>query len=309
MRNLAVFLPTCISALLLLNGCYSSRTGLSAADVSKVSHPDTKMVVPQEEILANIVYTDASYTGGGFIGALVVAAVDQANASKANKLIEPVRDALAGYNFDVKVQNLPNHPDMPAWIRTNNVEILPELTTRQMDSLTDVRSNPLLLVDSHYSLSPFFNSMIGTFYVELYEAGTSEYPLYKAKFDIFDVYVDTTERFKSQNAEVLSNDPQRLSNSLDWILESFVDALVYDLALGPDLSKEPKPGKSLVGLYKTQPVFGKVFKREGNVYWARGSMDEFVIARGKTKEKSSVYSFLHELEPNVDNKSRAAERF
>jgi len=96
-------------ASILLSGCASSFKPITDVDLSPYKSLEYRSLIFQQEIDRKIVYSNGGASAGaqfGFIGALVGSIIDESVNSglvkDAEKDMEPIRDALAGY--DIKEQ-------------------------------------------------------------------------------------------------------------------------------------------------------------------------------------------------------------
>lgn len=85
-----------------LVGCVTPpRRALDPADRSPSGGREAVVLVSQGEIHAEINASQVSAAlGGGLLGALIDTSVNQHRTNKAEEALKPLRDALAGYNFD-----------------------------------------------------------------------------------------------------------------------------------------------------------------------------------------------------------------
>ncbi len=155
--------------------------GLMALSVSAASHasgppnfvPDAvrtaaaewgvDSVVPQAEIKTEINESkSAMVAGGGLLFAMIDAGVNSSRTKKAEAAVQPLRDALAGYNFDDDARDstglaLSSVP----WLKVTEQRLTKDDSQPGLLGVLDsLPTSRLLIADYGYSLSPTGDEMV-----------------------------------------------------------------------------------------------------------------------------------------------------
>jgi len=148
----------------LLGGCATTKSPVpfSAEAAKQVKTLDLCIGLTQQEIYAEIQKSHvAMYTGGGLIPALIDVAVDNHRTKKAESLILPVRQGLAGYDFSKKFETAlcerlrsASRPELNKVTITN---VVSEEHFQQILSASGAQS--VLFVTCRYSFDPDFTSV------------------------------------------------------------------------------------------------------------------------------------------------------
>jgi hypothetical protein len=160
--------------IVILDGCATTHVALKPTEAKEITSIDVHIGLAQQEIYAEIVKSNARYTGssatggalGGLIGALVVEAVnvsiDQYHAKKAEELVQPIRFALRDYNFGRCLsEKIESELKSRTWMRINNIRVSADISKRAYEkTFADSEASAVLFVTTKYFLTP--NLMILT---------------------------------------------------------------------------------------------------------------------------------------------------
>lgn len=144
-------------------GCATTnRIAIGPKAQSALGSAQPVVGLDQQEIAADINRSNISAaTGGGLIFALVDAAVDSAQAKKAEAAVTPVRDALLDYNFGARFSGdlADTLRDIP-WLKGQKVVVQspasPDLVKEWVDRSP---ADGLLLLRTRYRFSPDFKAI------------------------------------------------------------------------------------------------------------------------------------------------------
>ena len=158
------------TVLVAVGACGSAAV---ARDVSPQSYiADTTRAAPgsvtvrvevaQAEIKSDINPSNVAVaTGGGLLGAIVGAAIDSANAKKAEILITPLRDALTGFDVEALAIDTTKAEttDLP-WVSVTPATFSKDTSKAGQSSYLDtIPGAKLAVVTYSYDLSPDFSSI------------------------------------------------------------------------------------------------------------------------------------------------------
>ncbi len=151
---------------LLLSGCATTnRIALTPQAKSGLSSAQPIVGLNQQEIAADINRSNVSaITGGGLIGGLIDAAVDNSRAKKAETTVTPIRDAILDYNVGEHVSGeLKTALAGIPWLQAQNVSVQIPATKDVIKGLVDRAStDAVLFLDVQYRFSANFGNLTVT---------------------------------------------------------------------------------------------------------------------------------------------------
>jgi hypothetical protein len=122
----------------------------------RIASTEVVLPVKQSEIYVYVPASNVSAaTGGGLIGALVDVGVDAVRTSKAEDAVKPLRASMSDYSFDRVMQSDMQHALANlAWLHTDNVHVLKEVSDETMDrALAASKDSAVLFASADYQLS------------------------------------------------------------------------------------------------------------------------------------------------------------
>jgi hypothetical protein len=252
-RSLAVLLSLAVT---FLTGCVGPvRVPISSDSRTQLGEVKGIVGLQQQEIGTEINASNVSAaTGGGLIGAIVDASIDDARAKKAEAEVAPVRDALINYQpgsvLAADLQKaLATVPSVnPSHIDVRQVIDL-DTTTKWIHGAGGAS---VLLVRLSYKLSPNFGSIIATAEVSLHAGGDRLAKVVQSKPDLpplvyYNVLSSTDTLFGLSDSSTLdgiaklwaANGGRPAQTTLDAELQELAAMIAYDL-----MAPSPPDGKS-----------------------------------------------------------------
>jgi hypothetical protein len=151
--RLAILLP-----VLILGACAGIPPHEALPDAARDKISSTEVVLPikQREIYVFVPNSTAgAASGGGLIGALVDAGINDIRTSKAEAAVKPLRDALVDFDFDkILRDDVKTSLSQVSWIHGDNTRVIKEVTNDNLDKVLDAsKSDAVLFVAADYHLS------------------------------------------------------------------------------------------------------------------------------------------------------------
>lgn len=146
-------------SLFLLSACVAPPKRALDPAARNTGERDAIVVVPQGEIRAIIQPSNVGMaTGGGLIGALIDVGINQARTNSAEDHVRPIRDALAGYDFDRQaLEGVRAAAAQIDWLNIRNVSFTKDASKDQLLTRFDQSAaNQFLVASYSYSFSPDF---------------------------------------------------------------------------------------------------------------------------------------------------------
>lgn len=133
---------------------------LPTAAVGKIASTEVVVSVGQSEILPTI---DVS-TGGaafGLVGALVDAGVNQSRTSAAEKIVQPLRDALIDYDFDTKILTAVRAEAATVPVLGTSEVVLTKVVNDQafLKTVQQSKADAVFVLNTDYVLTPDFSTI------------------------------------------------------------------------------------------------------------------------------------------------------
>ena len=122
-----------------------------------------QVFVPQAEIKADIVDSKvAMAAGGGLLMAMIDAGVNSSRAKKAEAAVQPVREALTGYDADALALATTNAAlTGQTWLGAQPAQLSKDNTVPAKMAVLDATSTPqTVFIEFEYGLSPDFSAVV-----------------------------------------------------------------------------------------------------------------------------------------------------
>ncbi|HWE73859.1 MAG TPA: hypothetical protein VG328_11915 [Stellaceae bacterium] len=148
--------------LLLLAACAAPPKRALDPAARSVPERDAIVVVPQGEIRVFVPPSNAgAASGGGLIGALIDVGINQIRTNSAEEAVRPVRDGLAGYDFDRKaLEGVRAAAPQIDWLHIQNFVFTKDASNDQILARFDQSNADQLLVASYeYTFSIDFKQL------------------------------------------------------------------------------------------------------------------------------------------------------
>jgi hypothetical protein len=175
-----------VALSLLAAGCGPVvHVPLKAEDAGKIRGTLVRAIIVQDGIRAGVQPSNVSAAaGGGLLPGLIDVGVDAHRTSRANKLMEPIRKELAGYDFRAQFaealgRTAPRLTRLKVSQATTTAAPLP--AKDPVVFWKDVAEDALLTLTTNYDLSMSFNSLIVTTVATLSLRGRDE-PIYRGRY-------------------------------------------------------------------------------------------------------------------------------
>jgi len=142
----------------LLAGCVAPPKRALDPTIRNSGERDAIVVVEQGEIRAIIKPSTGGAAAGGAIGFLIDAGINQIKTNSAEEHVRPIRDALAGYDFDRRaLEGARAAAAQIDWLNVRNVTFTKDSSKDQLLTRFDQSAaNQFLLVSYDYHFSPDF---------------------------------------------------------------------------------------------------------------------------------------------------------
>ncbi len=137
-------------------GTISPYQPLPGAAMDKLSSTDVAVPIAQSEIFVFVPASNVgAATGGGLLGALIDAGVNDVRTTKANDASKTLRDALIDFNFDNVLQaDLKASLSQVALLHADNVHVIKEVTSDNLDHVLDAsKAAAVLFATTEYHVS------------------------------------------------------------------------------------------------------------------------------------------------------------
>ncbi len=148
-----------LSAMLGLSACVTpvpDHIALAPAAHDGIASTEVVMPIQQSEIY---VFVPASQvgaaTGGGLLGALIDASVDNARTKKSETAVKPLRDSLVDFDVDSMLRDdLKGSLSQIAWLHVSGTRVVKDTQPTSLDkAITDSKDGAVLIVSADYHLS------------------------------------------------------------------------------------------------------------------------------------------------------------
>lgn len=161
----------------LLFGCVTSTSVRMSPDISgSIQSLRAHIVIPQEEINAEVARSGFGDTTG-LVGALIDVSVEAKRASKADRVIEPVRKELAGFDFRAEFEKKfrVSQADLSA-LKINQIEVTGEPYSIETHNRlrAEISQDSLLTMVVDYHLSADFRCLIVYGTATLFQRGKDD---------------------------------------------------------------------------------------------------------------------------------------
>lgn len=147
---------TCVVlCTLMLGACASAPTYIALPDAAKSQLTSTDVVaaIPQSEIAVYVPATNPSMAGGGLIGALITTSIDDVRVTKAEEALEPLRNALIGYDFDqMAAAELKTALSTQTILNVTGVTAVKNVSAKLTNAVTGSKSAAVLVTAFDYHL-------------------------------------------------------------------------------------------------------------------------------------------------------------
>ena len=286
---------TAIIVALFASGCASpSRVPLSPDKTSKISSSQTVVALSQAEIGTDINRSNiTAATGGGLIGAIIDAGVNNYRAKNAESAAVPIRDALVKYDVGQTFTNaLRAHVGEISWLSNTTVEAQQLTKDNTITAIVKKSAaDAVLVLNTDYRLTPNFESVRVTVTASLHPRAAALNAGAKPSrgippviyFNTLSTTFPVSEEYKSgksseEVAKAIAADKEnRLTKALDQSLEELASMLVFDLEqqapANNAMYKAPAGAQTRNAMYAqpagTFPVKGYVVKEQNGRAWVR----------------------------------------
>jgi hypothetical protein len=158
----------CLSLIsaLSFSGCATpTRIPLETSRRDSFTSTESVVGLRQQEIAADIARSNVSAaTGGGLIGAIIDASVENSRAKKAEGVIVPVRDALVGYEPGaVLAEALRQELTSLAWLKHDAVVVRQAPDNKSLPGWIEKSTrDAVLFVSTDYRFTPAFDAVVVT---------------------------------------------------------------------------------------------------------------------------------------------------
>jgi hypothetical protein len=203
------------SLLVILSGCAATPTynHLAAEARPLLNEVDVYLVVPQDEIYAQIDQSNvAAAGGGGLLLALIDVAVESSRTKSAEELIQPVRDKLLDYDYaQVLATEVNSTLKSIEWLHAKDVVLLRSAADAQLNDLYGKSSaSAVLYMTADYNLTSNFQSAVTSISLALYPKAETltGFKERKEKKTGFKDLMDNIYRNNFTHATILVNDPK-----------------------------------------------------------------------------------------------------
>ena len=237
-----------VIASTMLAGCITPLPPGRSFDAANrsVSSRDAVVIVGQSEVNVQVNPSNAAAaTGGGLIGALIQAGIDQYHASSAEDSVKPVRAALVDYDFDKsamsKTQDACSKID---WLAVSNTSYTKDETDDNYTKILDAsKADQVMFNLINYKFSYDFTSlevnMLSAAYSKASAVGETAHDrmslknaLYYHRFK-YQSYLPTPGSDKDANAAKWADNQGALARTaLETGLAQVTQELANDLRVG-----------------------------------------------------------------------------
>jgi hypothetical protein len=145
-------------SLSLLAACVAPPKRALDPAARNIGERDAIVIVAQGEIRAIIQPSTAGAASGGLIGALIDVGINQIKTNSAEAHVRPIRDGLAGYDFDRRALEAARVAAAQVdWLNIRNVTFTKDSSNDQVLARFDQSAaNQFLVVSYSYLFSPNF---------------------------------------------------------------------------------------------------------------------------------------------------------
>ncbi len=241
-----------VSALLLLAACGSTPNRyLPAKALNEIKSTQIVVVIPQQEIVAEIEQSNvAAAGGGGLLLALVDVAIEANRASTAEELLQPIKNSLVELSFnDLFKQALEAEIAKVNWLKASHIEVAMDVEKDMREKyFSAANTDAVVFVDAGYSLSPDFSAVKANASLTMLpkaealkvyaEKGTSKKAqkyawhmdnnIYRDQVAVSNSVANATHELE-QNAEYLAATPAVLKTTFITMAESLAKRVVESL--------------------------------------------------------------------------------
>jgi hypothetical protein len=277
---------------LLFSGCVSLKQTLPVEARALPGGRQMLVTVGQYEINSSINQSNmTAATGGGLLFALIDAGVNNSRAKSAEEAIVPVRDSMAGYQFDQKALAISERISKSvSWLDIKKIELNKDTSNvRFSNALDSAATDQLLSITYDYQLQPNFEGIsVGANVAILLKATPKNAKpeqralLANAAFTrmfVCIVPLDGVSKERDANVALWTKDNgARIRASLDQALEKLGEAVKKGLELTPDKLDGLKAVKNT----KVNALTGKVIERDAAGTYLLGMDSKIYYIFGST---------------------------
>ncbi len=249
---------------------------------------NVEVVLHQQEIAVDVTSTAPVAMQFGLIGALVGAAIDNANAQAAEKRVVDIRNLLVDYNFNQAAEDA-----IKAAVSSPGISPAPAITVRksgwdavaeQGNAMTGPQQTLLRLVP-HYAIASNFESIKVSLQVYYLQRTVKDSGKIKESivFSRNYSYELPLEKIQGSSADEdadrwVALGKEGLAALVDQGIRQTADMLVYDFSTeGRGLAADAKSGKTTQ--FNGKPYRGVVLRETPDYIW---------VANGKIKARSII---------------------
>lgn len=245
-----------LSFLSMLSACANlPYNHLSAEARNQLAAVDVYLVVPQDEIYAQIDQSNvAAAGGGGLLLALIDAAVESSRTKSAEEIIQPVRDKMLNFDYaDMLAGEINSALKSVTWLHAGDIQLL---RSAEKDQLSDLynksRSSALLYITADYSLTSNFQAAVTKVSLALYPK-TDSLSKYREREDKNATPTDFTDNIYRNSLEssttVVSDSKKKKEEAAAEVAEAspglLVDALTANARnIGRLIKEDIETGKT-----------------------------------------------------------------